>query len=54
MTDALHFSLSFYLEVAAPFGVSVKCDSYGVVVEWMATGLSEQADFLLELKADSG
>lgn len=40
--------------VAAPFGVSVKCDSYGVVVEWMATGLSEQADFLLELKADSG
>ncbi|XP_026787829.3 interferon gamma receptor 1 [Pangasianodon hypophthalmus] len=40
--------------VPAPFDVSVKCDSYGVVVEWMAAGLSEQAEFLLELKPDFG
>ncbi|MCJ8748122.1 hypothetical protein PDJAM_G00161400 [Pangasius djambal] len=40
--------------VPAPFDVSVKCDSYGVVVEWMAAGLSAQAEFLLQLKSDFG
>ncbi|KAF5894809.1 interferon gamma receptor 1 precursor, partial [Clarias magur] len=40
--------------VPAPSNVSVTCDSYGVVVEWTATNLSEKADFLLEVKPDIG
>ncbi|GAA6087777.1 interferon gamma receptor 1 isoform X2, partial [Tachysurus ichikawai] len=38
----------------APTGVSVKCDSYGVEVEWTAAGVSEEAEFVLELKTNFG
>ncbi|XP_027034826.2 interferon gamma receptor 1 isoform X2 [Tachysurus fulvidraco] len=40
--------------VPAPTDVSVKCDSYGVEVEWTAAGVSEEAEFELELKDDFG
>ncbi|KAG7316008.1 hypothetical protein KOW79_020874 [Hemibagrus wyckioides] len=40
--------------VPAPSDVSVKCDSNGAVVEWTAAGLSEQADFELEIKTNFG
>ncbi|KAI5625926.1 interferon gamma receptor 1 precursor [Silurus asotus] len=40
--------------VPPPFNVSVTCDSYGVVVEWMASGLNDTADFLLKLQPDFG
>ncbi|KAI5089862.1 interferon gamma receptor 1 precursor [Silurus meridionalis] len=40
--------------VPPPFNVSVTCDSYGVVVEWMASGLNDTADFLLKLQPNYG
>ncbi|XP_076847906.1 interferon gamma receptor 1 [Brachyhypopomus gauderio] len=38
----------------APYNVSVTCDSYGVVLDWEASGLSMEAHFLLELVPDHG
>ncbi|KAK2818189.1 hypothetical protein Q7C36_022122 [Tachysurus vachellii] len=40
--------------VPAPTDVSVKCDSYGVEVEWTADGVSEEAEFELEIKPNFG
>lgn len=56
MTDVLHLALtvSFDLSVPAPSNVSVACDSYGVMVEWMTDGLREQAEFLLQLIPNHG
>ncbi|KAK3511039.1 hypothetical protein QTP70_029221, partial [Hemibagrus guttatus] len=48
------FHISFCPEVPAPSDVSVKCDSYGVVVEWTAAGLSKEAEFELEIKPNFG
>ncbi|XP_026869535.2 interferon gamma receptor 1 [Electrophorus electricus] len=38
----------------APHNVFVTCDSYGVVLDWSASGLRSEADFLLELVPDYG
>ncbi|XP_060755060.1 interferon gamma receptor 1 [Neoarius graeffei] len=45
---------TFTHSIPAPFDVSVTCDSYGVMVQWMAQGLSKQAEFLFELRGNHG
>ncbi|TSK18026.1 hypothetical protein Baya_1406 [Bagarius yarrelli] len=63
--NIMHFNILGYLivftvlelkhaQVPTPSKVTVKCDSYGVVVEWMAAGLSQEAEFELEIKPNFG
>ncbi|NP_001347790.1 interferon gamma receptor 1 precursor [Pygocentrus nattereri] len=40
-------------ELPSPSNVTITCDSYGVMVSWTSSGLSENASFNLQLKSNN-
>ncbi|KAL6481813.1 hypothetical protein MHYP_G00098930 [Metynnis hypsauchen] len=40
-------------ELPAPSNVTITCDSYGVMVAWISSGLRENASFTLQLKSSN-
>ncbi|KAL7852374.1 hypothetical protein SRHO_G00181590 [Serrasalmus rhombeus] len=40
-------------ELPSPSNVTITCDSYGVMVSWTSSGLSENASFTLQLKSNN-